>query len=101
MSKMEKYIVAFFIGAVIVVIGGFFMSAEKRWVFAGYIMIGGIVMVIARFLFQMKSVETNTKRHKEIIDEVGDVKEAIEVLGDCLKRGNEKINFRQFDDLKN
>ena len=100
MSDIQKYIAAFFIGATIVVIGGFFLSVDKNGIFAGFIMIGGLLVVIGRYLFQMKNVETNTMRHEEVIEEVGKVKKAIKVLGNQLKSGNKKINFNQFHEFE-
>lgn len=100
MSNIQKYIAAFFIGAAIIVIGGFFLSVEKNGIFASFIMIGGLLMIIGRYLFQMKNVEINIKRHTEIIAGVSDIKKTIVVLENQLKSGSKKIDFNQFHEFE-
>jgi hypothetical protein len=65
-SNIKKYVIVFFIGSGITVIGGFFTSIEKNGVSAVLILIGGLVATIIRFLLQMDTIEIGRERHEEI-----------------------------------
>jgi hypothetical protein len=65
-SNIKKYVIVFFIGSGITVIGGFFTSIEKNGVSAVLILIGGLVATIIRFLLQIDTIEIGRERHEEI-----------------------------------